>query len=111
VASNLKASPKQIRELALSRKLVLSYTPEVARELSRLGGNFIQLLNLLRRATVEEIGNELRYEGQLENGTEIVVVGAPFQELCEKFKEVRTGLFVRELSGVSDKQSPPKRSA
>lgn len=107
----LKASAAQIHELALSRRLVLSYVPEAEEALRRLGGNFVQLLNVLREGKAEEIATGLRFEGRLENGTVIAISGRPFKEVCEKPKEVRTGLFVWDICRGEERQGNPKRSA
>jgi hypothetical protein len=111
VASNLKATAKEIYELARSRKLVLSYVPEVTDMLRRLGGNLTELLNVLREGNAEETASGLRFDGHLENGIVVAIFGRPFNEVGDKFKEVRTGLFVWEVCLADDIPKAPKRSA
>jgi hypothetical protein len=111
VGSNLKATAKEIHELARSRKLVLSYVPEVPEMLRHVGGNLTQLLNVVREGNAEEVATGLRFYGHLENGTVIVICGRPFQEVGDKFKEVRIGLFVWEVCQADAIPKAPKRSA
>jgi hypothetical protein len=96
VKSNLAEEIERIRTLALSRQLTVWYTPEVERELTQLGGNFAELLNIIRRETIEA-SNELKIKGHLDNGITIVAVGVPFTEVCEDSEEVISGLFVHDL--------------
>ena len=112
-SSNRRSIQKEIREVIVRRKLSLSYTPEAEQELRRLGGDFTQLLNILRESDdFDEFGADSRIEGQLSNGKTIVISARPFNNLNDTTKEARIGLFVWDVSLAGSKaEILPKRSA
>lgn len=111
MASILKATSEQIFALAMSRRLVLHYTPEAERALQRLGGNFAQLLNVVRENKIKETANGLTIEGRLTNDTPVVISARPFNDISTITKEVRIGLFVWDIEAAGGALSVPKRSA